>query len=127
MTFYVSDGVTTVSSSVTLLIAPAPPPPHLAAVPDQTVAEGTDLHFTLVGSDSGGSPVTYSSTDLPEYATLDPITGVFDWPVGYDQTGTLTVSFTATKLDGLSTTQVATYTILQARPRRSSLRSRPGK
>ncbi len=114
VTFYVSDGVTTVSSSVTILIAPAPPPPQLASVPDQTVAEGTDLHFTLVGSDANGAPVTYSSADLPEYATLNPITGVFDWPVGYDQTGTFTVSFTATSSDGISTTQVATYTILQA-------------
>ncbi len=114
MTFYVSDGVTTVSSSVTLLIAPAPPPPQLAPVPDQTVAEGADLRFTLDGSDADGSPVTYSSADLPENATLNPITGVFDWPVGYDQTGTLTVPFTATSSDGISTTQMATYTILPA-------------
>ena len=40
VTFYVSDGVTTVSSSVSLLIQPAPPPPQLAPVPDQTVNEG---------------------------------------------------------------------------------------
>ena len=114
VTFYVSDGVTTVSSSVTLLIAPAPPPPQLAAVPDQTLAQGADLRFTLDGSDADGSPVTYSSADLPENATLNPITGVFDWQVGYDQTGTLTVPFTATSSDGISTTQIATYTILPA-------------
>ena len=88
VTFYVSDGVTTVSTTVSLLIAPAPPPPQLAAVPDQTVREGDHLRFTLQGSDADGEPVTYSSTDLPENATLDPNTGVFDWPIGYDQAGT---------------------------------------
>ncbi len=114
VTFYASDGVTTVSSSVSLLIQPAPPPPQLAPVPDQTVSEGAHLRFTLLGSDSDGKPVTYSSTALPEYATLDPITGVFDWLVGYDQTGTLTVPFTVTSSSGISTTQTATYTILPA-------------
>ncbi len=114
VTFYVSDGVTTVSTTVSLLIAPAPPPPVLAAPPDQTVRQGDHLRFTLQGSDADGHPVTYSSTDLPENATLDPDTGVFDWPIGYDQAGTLNVSFTATSASGVSTTQVVTYTVLAA-------------
>ncbi len=114
VTFYVSDGVSTVSSSISLLIAPSPPPPQLASVPDQTVREGDHLRFTLQGSDSDGGPVTYSSTGLPENATLDPITGVFDWAIGYDQTGTLTVPFTVTSQLGVSTTVTATYTILAA-------------
>ena len=114
VTFYVSDGVSTVSSSIALLIAPAPPPPQLAAVPDQTVREGDHLRFTLQGSDADGGPVTYSSADLPENATLDPNTGVFDWPIGYDQAGTLTVPFTVTSSSGVSTTQMVTYTVLPA-------------
>ena len=65
VTFYVSDGVSTVSSSISLLIAPSPPPPQLAAVPDQTVREGDHLRFTLQGSDADGGPVTYSSAALP--------------------------------------------------------------
>ena len=114
VTFYVSDGVSTVSATISLLIAPSPPPPQLAAVPDQTVREGDYLQFTLQGSDSDGGPVTYSSASLPEYATLNPNTGVFDWPIGYDQTGTMTVPFTVTSDSGVSTTVTATYTILQA-------------
>ncbi len=61
VTFYASDGVNTASATVTLLIAPAPPPAQLAAVPDQTVREGDYLHFTLQGSDADGEPVIYSS------------------------------------------------------------------
>ena len=114
VTFYVSDGISTVSSSISLLIAPSPPPPQLAAVPNQTVREGDHLRFTLQGSDSDGAPVTYSSAGLPENATLDPNTGVFDWPIGYDQAGTLTVPFTVTSDHGVSTTVTATYTILPA-------------
>ncbi len=112
--FYVSDGVSTVSSSISLLIAPSPPPPQFAPVPDQTVREGDHLRFTLVGSDADGGALTYSSADLPENATLDPNTGVFDWPIGYDQAGTLTVPFTVTSAQGIWTTVTATYTILAA-------------
>ncbi len=114
VTFYVSDGVNTVSTSVTLLISSAPPPPQLAAPADQTLREGDHLRFTLQGSDADGGPVTYSSTALPANATLDPITGVFDWPIGYDQAGTLTVPFTVTSDTGVSTTQTVTYTVLPA-------------
>ena len=128
VTFYVSDGVSTVSTSVTLLIAPAPPPPQLAAPPDQTVREGDHLRFTLQGSDADGGPVTYSSTDLPENATLDPNTGVFDWPIGYDQAGTINVSFTATSSSGVSTTQIG-HLHRPGRPRRAGVqrRSRAGR
>ncbi len=114
VTFYVNDGVSTVSSSISLLIAPSPPPPTLAAVPDQTVREGDHLRFTLDGSDSDGGPLTYSSADLPGNATLDPNTGIFDWPIGYDQAGTLTVPFTVTSAGGVSTSVMATYTVLAA-------------
>ena len=114
VTFYVSDGVSTVSSSISLLIAPSPPPPQLAAVPDETVREGDHLRFTLQGNDLDGGSVTYSSADLPENATLDPNTGVFDWPIGFDQAGTLTVPFTVTSDRGVSTTVTATYTVLAA-------------
>ena len=84
--------------------------------------EGDHLRFTLQGSDADGAAVTYSSASLPAYATLDPNTGVFDWPVGYDQLGTYTVSFTVTSDAGLSTTQTATYTVFRPPPRRSSIR-----
>ena len=86
----------------------------LAAPPDQTVREGDHLRFTLQGSDADGEPVTYSSTDLPENATLDPNTGVFDWPIGYDQAGTSTSRSPPPATSGVSTTQVVTYTVLAA-------------
>jgi RHS repeat-associated protein len=114
VTFDVSDGVTTVSTSITLLITSAPPPPQLAALPDQTVREGDHLRFTLHGSDALGRPVTYSSANLPANASLNPLTGVFDWPIAYNQAGTLTVPFTVTTEDGISTTHIVTYTILPA-------------
>jgi hypothetical protein len=114
VTFYVSNGVSTVSTSITLLIASAPPQPQPAAIADQTVRQGDHLRFTLKGSDADGAPVTYSSTALPEGATLNPNTGVFDWPIGYDQSGTIIVPFTVTSDAGLTTTQMVTYTVLAA-------------
>ncbi len=114
VTFYVSNGVGVVSTSLTLLVSASPPPPQLATISDQTVREGDHLRFTLQGSVSDGSTLTYSSASLPENATLNPITGVFDWAVGYDQAGTVTVPFTVTTKAGLSTAETVVYTILPA-------------
>ncbi len=112
--FFVSDGVNTVSATISLLISSSPPPPVLAAPPGQTLREGDHLRFTLQGSDADGGPVTFSSSALPANATLNPNTGVFDWAIGFDQVGTYTVPFTATSDSGVSVTQSVTYTALAA-------------
>jgi YD repeat-containing protein len=53
--------------------------PILLPVGDQTVAEGQTLTVPLHATDPDGDPVTYSITNLPPGATLDPISGVFSW------------------------------------------------
>jgi hypothetical protein len=61
VTATVNDGSRS-ASQVFRLTVTAPPPPTLAAIPDQTVAAGQGLTLTLQGNDPGGLPLTYSAT-----------------------------------------------------------------
>ncbi len=112
VTFLVSDGAYVVSESTTLLIAHTDLPPSLVPPVDRTILEGESLQISLAASDpyGSGNPLIYSSTTLPAGATLDPITGVFDWTPSYDQAGVYQIPFTVS--DGtLSTTQTTTITV----------------
>ena len=69
--------------------------PDLADQPDTTIAEDEYLTFTLEASDPDGDSISFSSPDLPDGATLDPVTGVFEWTPTYEQAGLYTVTFIA--------------------------------
>jgi len=71
-------------------------PPSLSDQADTTVAENDLLTFTLAASDPDGDSLSFSSPDLPTGATLNSVTGVFEWTPAYDQAGAYTVTFIAT-------------------------------
>ncbi len=74
----------------------------------KTVAENSNLAFTVAATDADGDALTYSSTTLPTGATF--VAGAFSWTPTYVQAGTYTITFTAT--DGTATAnQVATITV----------------
>jgi hypothetical protein len=111
VTFVVSDGVQQVTETTTLLIAPSDPPPTLLRPADQTVREGDPLRIQLKGASPVGNALTYASNQLPAGATLDPITGLFQWTPGYDQHGVYQVPFSVS--DGQqTTTQTTQITVL---------------
>ena len=73
--------------------------------------EGSPIQIQLQGSDSSGAPPTYSSTDLPSGATIDPATGLFLWTPSYTQEGIY--KFPVTVSEGkASTTQTANIAVL---------------
>jgi Ca2+-binding RTX toxin-like protein len=58
--------------------------------------------FTAIGHDADvGDILTYSLTEAPKGATIDPQTGVFNWTPGEDQLGSYTVTVRVTDRGGL--------------------------
>ncbi len=114
VTVYVSDGTTTTSQSFDILVAPSDFPPTLTLPPDRTVRQGDGFIIYFAGTDPGGGAVHYSSSDLPDGATLNPNTGQFEWTPAYDQSGDFAVPITVTGPTGLATTKTITFTVLPA-------------
>ncbi len=71
-------------------------PPVFDSIANQQVSELQLLTFIVSASDPDGNKLTYSATNLPTGATLDPTTGSFYWTPAYDQSGNYTVTFLAT-------------------------------
>ena len=95
-------------------------PPTLAAIVTQTVDDGAPLTFTAQGSDADlaqGDELTYTLEPaaggvLPNGATIDAATGVFQWdatPAGQYQ-----VDVVVTDLSGVSARQTVTIDVVGA-------------
>lgn len=69
--------------------------------------------FTAVGHDADvGDILTYSLTEAPEGAVIDPQTGLFNWTPGEDQLGSYTVTVRVTDRGGMYAEQSITLTTL---------------
>jgi len=73
--------------------------PVIESIEKKYVAVDEELSFEINATDVDGDVLTYSSSDLPEGATLEEAT--FTWTPTENQTGTHKVNFNVT--DGLST------------------------
>ena len=62
--------------------------PVLAPIGDRQVLESKTLSVQLAAVDSDGDPLTYSATNLPPGAVLDPISGLLTWTPNLFQAGT---------------------------------------
>jgi subtilisin family serine protease len=67
------------SETITITVNNADRAPVLASPGDKTVNENELLTFTLSASDPDNDSITYSMTGAPTGATLNPVTGVFNW------------------------------------------------
>ncbi len=111
VTFQVSDGVLTDSETVTITVTNVNRAPILGAIGAQSVDENQNLEFTVSGSDLDGDALTYSSSPLPDGATLNPQTGAFQWIPTYEQAGTYEVTFTVTDEGGATDTEMVIFTV----------------
>jgi hypothetical protein len=73
-------------------------------ISNQSVNQGSNLAFSVVGHDSGGYSLSYSSSNLPTGATLDLTSGAFSWTPACNVSGSFTVNFTATANSHTATT-----------------------
>lgn len=88
--------------------------PVIASIPNQSVTAGSRLRFTVSATDANGDTVGYSASSLPSGATLDPVTGIFDWTPSSTQVGSYTVAFTANDGNGGSDSEAAQITVASA-------------
>ena len=84
--------------------------PMLLPVSNQTIAEGQTLSFTVQATNADSNPITYSASNLPTGATLNPTTGVFTWTPNLNQAGTY-AGITLTASDGHLTSPATTISI----------------
>jgi YD repeat-containing protein len=116
--FVVSDGKQQVSQSVTFAIAPTNQAPTLinpgnayGGQSQRSIRQGETFILRLAATDPDGQTLTYFSNILPAGATINPVTGVFEWTPGYNQTGIFRIPFSVS--DGqLTSTQTVNIEIL---------------
>ncbi|OZA67917.1 MAG: hypothetical protein B7X78_03850, partial [Sphingomonadales bacterium 39-62-4] len=111
-----ASGVTTQatdSATFNVTVRAANAAPQLAPVGDQQAREGEELAFTVRGADTDADRLTYRMSGAPEGAVLDPATGAFRWTPAGNQSGTYSVTFTAS--DGHSVSaETVTLTVANA-------------
>jgi hypothetical protein len=88
--------------------------PAFATIGAKSVNEGAVLTFAVTATDQDNDTVTITASNLPTGATF--ANGTFTWTPGFDQSGSFTVSFSAS--DGKTqTSATATITVANvARP-----------
>lgn len=64
------------------------------------VNEGVNLKFEIVAVDADSDSVSYNVAKLPQYATLNFVTGQFNWTPSFDQQGVYEVIFNARDVNG---------------------------
>ncbi len=91
--------------TIQLVVRATDQAPVLQSPNDQTIGEGQTLTVALAATDPDGDNLTYSVSNAPAGATLDPASGVFTWTPTFAQAGVYqNVTFTAS--DGyLTSTQ----------------------
>ncbi|SFM85372.1 putative Ig domain-containing protein [Methanolobus profundi] len=94
VTFSVSDGSLSDSETVTITVNDVNRPPELEPIGNKAVAEGSELVFTVSGSDPDDDTVTLEATGVPSGASFDENTGEFSWTPGFDDSGTYSITFT---------------------------------
>lgn len=115
MQFYATDGNSTAAEDVTIIVTAVPNNSPVIEVPgSQTVAVGHSLNFIIQASDQDGNELTFSMPNPPSSgATIDPVSGQFEWTPAAGEAGTYNVGFTVS--DGSeSDTGSVTITVTEA-------------
>ena len=82
----------------------------LSLIGNKSFNEGQTLSFQLSANIDGTSTITYSTTGLPEGASLDGSTGEFSWSTDYYDEGTYEVTF-STSANGSTDSETIIITV----------------
>ncbi len=93
-----SDGALVVSANVSIFVNEVIEQPVLIVPGTIHVSQGEIIHFmvNLTDPDSAADNVTLAASGLPNGASFDPSTGIFNWNVSSVQPGPYVITFTAT-------------------------------
>ncbi len=114
ITFVVSDGQYSDSTTATFTVVHVNRPPALATIGTREINENETLTFTLQGSDpdrEDAGQLTFYARGLPEGAAFDPQTRTFSWTPTFEQAGTYTVTLGVQDAAGLSDEETVTLTV----------------
>jgi len=87
VTFTVSDGNLTDAETVSITVSDSTVgnlPPVLNSIGTKTIGEGSQLSFTINGSDPDNDAISFSAINLPAGASFNPATRSFVWIPDYD-------------------------------------------
>ena len=101
-----SDGALVVSANVSIFVNEVIEQPVLIVLGTIHVSQGEIIHFMVnqTDPDNAADNVTLAASGLPNGASFDPSTGIFNWNVSSVQPGPYVITFTATS-DGLPALQ----------------------
>ena len=102
-----SDGLLETTRSVSFLISPVNQAPVLVGLVHRTIREGDTLTLQLVASDSEHDTLHFKSDLLPAGATLDPLSGRFQWTPTFFQHGEFTIPFDVSDGQSVTSTSMA--------------------
>src|SRR5579871_5647131 len=90
-------------------------PPTISGTPAATVVAGSAYAFTPTASDADGDTLTFSVTNLPDWASFESSTGAISGTPAPASVGTYP-SITISVSDGQSTTSLAPFSIAVLAP-----------
>ncbi|MFA4981677.1 MAG: putative Ig domain-containing protein, partial [Candidatus Omnitrophota bacterium] len=86
ITFTASDGDLSDPETISIIVNNVNRSPVLSPIGNKLIDETMPLTFTLSSTDPDADDVTYTCTNLPVGAALDPNTGVFTWTPAFPGT-----------------------------------------
>ena len=93
VTFTVSDGNNSDSETIVVTVTDINQTPVLNSIGAKAIGEGSQLTFTVSGSDPDNNALTYGVSGLPSGASFTPSTGIFSWIPTMNQAGNHSVTF----------------------------------
>jgi hypothetical protein len=103
--FNITDGILSDMKSTTITVKHINRPPILDSLENQSVDENKILTFKVSGKDpdkEDEGKIVLSSGVLPQGAVFNPADGSFQWTPTFEQSGTYTVQFILTDVQGLT-------------------------
>ncbi|MBC7086016.1 MAG: PGF-pre-PGF domain-containing protein [Methanomethylovorans sp.] len=93
--FVAEAGGFTDSENVTITVNNVDRGPELSPIGDKVVNENESLSFIITATDPDMDPITYLAVNLPNGASLNNVTGEFNWTPTYSDSGEYYVEFIA--------------------------------